>query len=368
MPKVKKEEPKLWKDYVNRESLTKFAVELTKVYSKFDQKGFVKAVCTSEFFELELKDRLDEVARQLKQFLPKSYKKAIDILIKATPNVGGFYNWAMTLYVEQNGLDHFGVSIKALYELTKYGTAEFAIRSFIIRHTDKMLKVLNEWVKDPSEHIRRLAAEGSRPRGVWVVHIEAFKKDPKPVLKLLKQLKADESLYVRKAVANNLNDISKDNPNLVIKTAKRWLKDNNPDTNWIIKHACRSLIKKGDPRVFPLFGYTTNPNIKIAKFNLSNKKVKIGSSIKLDFEIKSLSKNRQRLAVDYKFYFVKKSSNTTPKTFKLSEKTIKGKDVIPFSIKYKFKDLSTRKHYPGKHKIEIIINGKMYKKVSFKLE
>ena len=367
MPKVKKDESRLWKDYVNKESLSDFSLKINEVDSNFDYKKFINSVCTKEFFELELKERLHEVARQLKQFLPKSYKKAIDILIKAAPNVGGFYNWAMTLYIEQNGLDYFDSSIRAFYELTKYGTAEFAIRPFMILHTDKMLTVLNKWVKDPNEHIRRLVAEGSRPRGVWVAHIEAFKKDPKPVLKLLEHLKADESLYVRKAVANNLNDITKDNPDLVIKTAKRWLKDNNPDTNWIIKHACRSLIKKGDTRVFPLFGFVTSPNIKIRGLRPSNKNIKIGSTLKLDFEIKSLTDKTQKLAIDYRLYFVKKSSNTTPKTFKISEKTLKGKEVVPLSIKYKFKDLSTRRHYPGMHKIEIIVNGKKYKEISFDL-
>ncbi len=367
MPKVKKEEPKLWKDYVNKESVSEFSVKLNKVYRKFDQKGFVKAVCKPEFFELELKDRLVEVARQLKHYLPKSFPKAIDVLIKAAPISGGFYNWAMTLYVEQNGLDHFDDSVRALYELTQHGTGEFAIRPFMNQHTSKMMKVLNKWVKDPNEHIRRLAAEGSRPRGVWVAHIETFKKDPRPVLKLLEHLKADESLYVRKAVANNLNDITKDNPDLVIKIAMQWLKDNNPDTNWIIKHACRSLIKQGNPRVFPIFGFTTNPKIKVGRLCLSDKTFKMGSTLKLDFEIQSLSDKNQKLAVDYKFYFVKKSGKATPKTFKLSEKTLKGKGVSPFCIKYKFKDLSTRKHYPGMHKIEIIVNGQCYKDISFEL-
>jgi len=367
MPKEKKEEKKLWKDYVNRESVSKFALDLSKVYKKFDQKSFIDSVCTKEFFDLELKDRLNEVARQLKPFLPESYKKATEILIKAAPHVGGFYNWSMTAFIEQNGLDHFDISVNALKELTQYGSSEFAIRPFMINHTDKMMKVLSKWVKDPNEHIRRLAAEGTRPRGVWVAHIEAFKKDPKPVLKLLEALKADESLYVRKAVANNLNDITKDNPDLVIKTAKKWLKDKNPDTDWIIKHACRSLIKKGDPRVFPLFGFTTNPKIKVAKLLLSDKSIKYGNPITLDFEIQSLSDKSQKLVVDYKFHFVKKSGKTAPKTFKLSEKKIKGNETLRLKIKYLFKDFSTRKHNPGTHKIEIIINGKACKSVSFDL-
>ncbi|MFH2048522.1 MAG: DNA alkylation repair protein, partial [bacterium] len=242
-----------------------------------------------------------------------------------------------------------------------------AIRPFMITHTDKMMEVLNNWVKDPNEHIRRLAAEGSRPRGVWVAHIEAFKKDPRPVLKLLEHLKGDESLYVRKAVANNLNDITKDHPDLVIKTAIRWLKDKNPNTDWIIKHACRTLIKKGDPRVFPLFGFTTNPKIKLKGLNTSHKIIKYGSEIILDFEIQSFSDKSQKLAVDYKFHFVKKNGKTAPKTFKLSEKNIRGNEILKLKIKYLFKDFSTRKHYPGIHKIEIIVNGQSYKEVTFEV-
>ncbi len=367
MPTVKKEAPKLWKDYVNRESVSKFASDLSKVYKGFDQKNFINSVCTKEFFDLELKDRLNEVSRQLKPFLPGSYKKAIELLIKAAPKVNGFYNWSMTAYIEQYGLDQFDISVNALKELTKYGSSEFALRPFMINHTDKMMKVLNKWVNDPNEHIRRLAAEGSRPRGVWVAHIEAFKKDPRPVLKLLEHLKADESLYVRKAVANNLNDIAKDHPDLVIKTAIQWLKDKNPNTDWIIKHACRTLIKKGDPLVFPLFGFTTSPKVQLKRLSLSDKTIKIGSTVTVDFEIQSMSDKSQKLAVDYKLYFIKKSGKTAPKTFKLSEKSIKGNEIIPFSIKYNFADLSTRKHSPGMHRIEIIINGQSYKVVTFEV-
>ncbi len=149
----------------------------------------------------------------------------MDILIAVSPHTSGFQSWILTTYVELFGVEHFDESVRAMEYLTQHGTCESTIRPYINTYLDKMLPVLHRWAGHPNEHVRRLAAEGSRPRGVWIAHIPAFRKDPKPVLELLAKLKADPSLYVRKAVANNLNDISKDHPEVVIRTALAWKKD-----------------------------------------------------------------------------------------------------------------------------------------------
>ncbi|MBD3257842.1 DNA alkylation repair protein, partial [candidate division GN15 bacterium] len=241
-------ESRLWKDWVNRDRVEAMADAFAKASRSFERDAFVAAVCTEQFFAMELKNRINFIARTLRDFLPRKYGQAVKVLMKTAPEISGFENWALTSYVEQFGVEHFDESIAAMRELTKYGTAEFAIRPFMLRYLDRMMPVLHEWAEDDNNHARRLAAEGSRPRGVWVAHIEAFRKDPRPVLELLAKLKADESLYVRKAVANNLNDISRDHPELVIRTCKAWLKSKpHQHTEWIVKRACRSLIKQGHP-------------------------------------------------------------------------------------------------------------------------
>ena len=360
-------QPRLWKDFLNRDLLTKLAKEFHRAYPSFDRRGFVAAVATDEFFDMELKQRITIAAQSLKEFLPANYSKAVDILIKVAPNVGGWENWILTNYVDLHGVDDFDNSIRALEYLTTRGTGEFAIRVFMNKYTRRMLPVLNRWAKNPNEHVRRLAAEGSRPRGVWVAHIEAFKEDPSPVLKLLEKLKADPSFYVRKAVANNLNDISKDHPDKVIDTALRWQKDGNKDTNWIIKHACRSLIKRGHPKVFPLFGFTSNPKIAVVGFEADKTRYRIGQSMTVPFEIKSKSRTRQKLAVDYRITYRTKTGATSPKVFKLSEKEIAPGGTLSLNLCHKFEDNSTRKHYAGEHSIELIVNGRVSAKINFAL-
>ena len=376
MPKeIEAPESGQWKDYLNRDRMEQIAGVFTEVFSEesakasrsFKREAFVDAVCTDEFFALELKDRIAYVARVLRDFLPAQYDKAVKILVKAAPTMGGWGNWALTSYVEQFGIEHFETSVNALRELTKYGSSEFAIRPYMIRYLDRMMPILHEWAEDDNEHVRRLAAEGSRPRGVWVAHIEQFRKDPKPVLELLEKMKADQSLYVRKAVANNLNDISKDHPKLVIKTGLKWMKSGNKETAWIVKHACRSLIKQGYPEVFPLFGFTADPQVKVLSFGIADKKVTIGDESTVSVELASTGKKKQKLAIDYAVHYLKKNGKHNAKVFKLTERSLGAGESLSFSTKHSFREMTTRRHYPGLHKLDLIINGTAMKTVEFQV-
>ncbi len=355
----RKEKPRLWKDHLNRDTVCFFSKRISDVYSEFDNKKYTATVLADGFLKLELKERLNKMAEALASFLPSNYDAAVEILIKAAPNVGTFENWALTIYVEKFGLKHFKSSVHALEELTKHGTAEFAIRPFMIHHTAKMLPILMKWTMSKNEHIRRLAAEGSRPRGVWVAHIEAFKKDARPVIKILEKLKADDSLYVRKAVANNLNDISKEHPDLVARICKKWQKDKNAHTDWIIKHGCRSLIKNGHLEVLKLFGFTKQPNVKVKAFIIKPAKIKIdgGGVATLALKLSTDQKLKQKLSIDYRVYFVSKNGTKNKKLFKWAVKSIDSKNNLTLEKKQPFKDQLTRKHFPGVHKIEVLING-----------
>ncbi|MCB2231576.1 DNA alkylation repair protein [bacterium] len=355
----------LWKDSLGARAVAGLASAIARVYKKFDAEGFAEAVMADGFSERELKDRTQTIARHLREYLPKDYGKAVRILIKTAPHVGSFENWSLTSYVELFGLEHFEESIAAMKALTPHSTCEFAIRPYMNRYTERMMPVLHEWALDPDEHVRRLAAEGSRPRGVWTAHITAFRKDPKPVLELLEKLKADPSLYVRKAVANNLNDISKDHPKAVIKTALRWQKDKQRHTEWIIKHACRSLIRQGSPEVFPVFGFAYPPQVRVEKLTVSPKRVKIGGELTFGFTVKSAGSKRQKLAIDYKIHFIKANGKTSPKLFKLTEKSIKPDEPLAITSKRSFLDRSTRRHRPGKHQLEILINGVSHGLIDF---
>jgi 3-methyladenine DNA glycosylase AlkC len=347
----------LWKDRLDKKAISVLAAEIARFYSSFKTKAFVEAVWSDNFDQRELKDRIHTIATHLKAFMPDDYRTTVGILRKVAPHANGFANWAIMTYIERFGLDDFDTSVAAMEALTQYSTAEFAIRPYMNRYTEHMLPVLHQWATDANEHVRRLAAEGSRPRGVWVAHIPAFREDPRPVIELLEKLKADDSLYVRKAVANNLNDISKDHPDLVIKTALRWKKTDHVHTNWIIKHACRTLIKAGHPEAFPLFDFSYPPKVRVTSLKTTPNRVKIGGELTFAFTVTSTHAKPQKLAVDYAVHYVKADGRTTKKVFKLSEKTIAPKESMELKSKRSFKNFSTRTHHPGKHTIEIIVNG-----------
>jgi 3-methyladenine DNA glycosylase AlkC len=357
----------LWKDYLNQDRIETLARRIRRAWSRFDVDAFTRSVLDPTFESLELKDRIARIADSLRDHLPKDYRKAVKLLIDIAPDARGFENWALTAFIERHGLDDFDTSVKALRVLTQYGSAEFAIRPYMLRHLDRLMPILHEWARDDNEHIRRLAAEGSRPRGVWVAHIPEFRRNPRPVIELLDKLKADESLYVRKAVANNLNDISKDHPDLAVKTARQWLKAGHPHTTWIVKHACRSLIKQGHPDVFAIFGFTDNPKVKVASFRPTKPTARIGDRVAITCELRSAADKRQKLAIDFCVHYVKKNGRSSPKVFKWAERGLPPGETLSLSIDVSLREMTTRKHYPGIHRLELVINGRVAAESEFLL-
>ncbi len=364
---VIKDKPRLWKDFLNQKSVTEFARQIESVYPEFKTKQYINAVLADGFLKSELKARIDKMSLTLSAFLPDDYRQAVTVLIDTAPRVKPFENWVLTGYVQMFGLDKFDISVMALEELTKHGTSEFAIRPYMIQYTDKMIPILKRWTKHDNHHVRRLAAESSRPRGVWTAHIEVFKKDARPVIEILDALKADDSLYVRKAVANNLNDISKDHPDLVISTCGDWLKSDHEHTNWIVKRALRTLIKKGHPQALKLVGVNHKSAIEVTSFVIKPARVKVGDIVTLFLELKSTARSKQKLVVDYNVHYIKDRGSISTKTFNWAEKTIAPKETLSLVKQHSFRNLSTRTHYSGEHLIEVLVNGKVAARKSLRL-
>ncbi|HOP08320.1 MAG TPA: DNA alkylation repair protein [candidate division Zixibacteria bacterium] len=354
---IKNDSTGLWKDEVNRRLVERFADEIAAVYSKFSRDSFIDEVFDKSFQTLELKQRIDRIANCLGSRLPLDFKQTAAIIVKLAPKLRGFGNWILTRVVEERGRGHFDLGMKTLRELTKHGSSEFAVRSFVKANPERALKIMTRWARDKNEHVRRLAAEGSRPRGVWVAHIEAFREDPGPVIELIDLLRDDPSLYVRKAVANNLNDISRDHPDRAIATALCWQKDNSPRTDWIIKHGCRTLIKTGYPPVFELLGFTPNPRVKVERFDLSPADPIIGAKIGLTLILSSAARKSQRIVIDYRVTYARPNGRSGLKVFKWSEKELPAGGKLELVTSLSLRDHSTRKHHPGKHKIDLMING-----------
>lgn len=344
------------KNMYNREYLNKFADVFGNVYPPFNKKKFLSLVFDKEWDSKELKARMRHISISLNAVLPEDYTKAVIILKKAATEFGGFLSMIFPDYVEVYGMEEPENSIPALELFTQHGSSEFAIRPFIIKYHSRVMPQMLKWAKHKNHHVRRLASEGCRPRLPWAIALPEFKKDPEPVLEVLELLKNDESEYVRKSVANNLNDISKDHPQTALETGKRWY-GKNKNTDWIVKHGLRGLLKKGNKDALKLFGYHGADGIKISGLKLDRQKLKVGDKFYLSFSMKLLKPHNENVRVEYTIDFITSTGKVSKKIFKITEgKYVKGKEYF-FRKSHSLKDLTTRKHFKGKHKLAVIING-----------
>lgn len=353
------------KNMYNLPFFNQFCLILKQAHSKFDNQLFINLLFDQEWENRELKQRIRHITHTLSATLPPDYPEALAILSEISPRCRGFEYLFFPDFVEEYGLGHWDLSIAALKQFTASSSSEFAVRPFIEKDPKKMMAVMEQWAKDDDHHLRRLASEGCRPRLPWATPLKMFKNDPTAILPILSLLKDDESEYVRKSVANNLNDISKDHPALVLNICSEW-KGQHPHTNWIIKHGCRTLLRKADPNVLQLFGFNTNPNVQIKDLTLSTNHLSIGDRITFDFILVNPSLDSYKLRIEYGIDFVKANGSTSRKLFKITENTYKSGNVI-FNRTHSLKNLSTRKHYGGLHQLIIIINGREMAEAYFQL-
>lgn len=354
------------KEMFNLEFYQHYATVFSDVDRNFNATAFLEDV-TANLHELELNGRLRNTAVVLQKHLPKGFEAAVDVLYKAAPALRrGYTALVLPDFVGLYGREHFQLAMEALKDFTSLGSSEFAIREFLRRDLHKTLKIMQGWAEDGNPHVRRLASEGSRPRLPWSFKLEQLIKDPALTTGILERLKADESVYVRKSVGNHLNDISKDNTSYMLQLVKSW-DNSNPHTNWIIKHASRTLIKKGNQESLSLFAFERDVRLQIDNFKLNSNHIHLGQELQFGFELKSLKNQPQKLVVDYAVHYIKASGEQSKKVFKLKEITLKPHEVLQINKKQSFKDLTTRKHYTGTHILEILVNGQVFGAEKFEL-
>ncbi|MEZ0274064.1 MAG: DNA alkylation repair protein, partial [Roseimicrobium sp.] len=333
---------------------------------KFDSKKFLAATLPG-LEPLNLMQRLRRMTEGLHATLPSDYEKALAVLRKVAPRIDhNFVTLVLPDYVSLYGLEDFEASMDALKFFTPFGSAEFAIRPFLRKDLKRTLKVMHQWSRDKDESVRRLASEGCRPRLPWSFRLDALVEDPSPALSILENLKSDSSLYVRKSVANHLNDITKDHPDWVLDLLAGWPME-NAHTAWIAKRALRTLIKKGDRRALAVIGAGEKADVKVLEFSLAPQKVKLGERLTMSLHLQSQSKKAQRLVVDYAIHYVKKSGATSAKVFKWKECTLESGAVLTLAKSQRFVDFTTREHHPGKHAMDVMVNGEVLGKSAFVL-
>ncbi|WP_372645417.1 DNA alkylation repair protein, partial [Ancylomarina sp.] len=368
----------LFKDVFNPNLVARMGQKIKGVSSEFDEDSFYKNIAP-KLESLSLSERSALICETLYTHLPIEYAKAINLLLSTFDQVietsemrgfEGFYFMPIAKYVSIYGLEKedFDVSMNALIEITKRFTSEDAIRPFIRKYPQQTFEYLYKWSADENVHVRRLVSEGIRPRLPWSSVLREFIDNPKPVLDLLEELKQDPELYVRRSVANNLNDIAKDHPQLVVKTLKRWKSINDKGTQWIISHASRTLLKQGLPEALDLLGYPTDVQISVDNLILNKEECEMGDEIEFSFNLVSQASEEQNLMIDFIVHYMKANGKTAPKVFKLSKKKLPAEGRLSFKKKLSFKAISTRKYYQGLHEIEIQVNGKRYSKLEFKLK
>lgn len=372
-----------FKNMFNEQFFDNFTKDLKLVINDFDAHDFVSQVMDSEWENREYKQRIAHITTILQKFLPADYKDAItkiiellDYVEKANPDFSKIddtkfgltleYGAILDNYVEQYGLDDYETSIKAIEKITQFTSCEFATHPFIVRYPEAMMAQMLVWSNHQHWGVRRLASEGCRPRLPWAMALPDLKKNPAPIIPILENLKNDPAKSVRLSVANNLNDIAKDNPETVIELAKKWHGESK-EVDWIIKHGCRTLLKSGNPEIMELFGLGSVKGISIENFQISTPKVKVGNSLEFSFNLLNKSKEKAKIRLEYGIYYQKANGTLAKKVHKISEKEYAENSTRQITRKHSFKVVTTRKFHLGLHQVAVIINGNEFEKYNFEL-
>ncbi len=339
-------------DYIER-----LAKTIKRFNPDFTEHKFIKDVLENGWSDLELKQRMARISESIHGNLSCSYKESIEVLNESAAIFTNGFGFFFPDYIEKYGMDDWNTSMKGLEVQTIYSTSEFAIRPFIVKDQSKAMKQMTKWSKSKNEHVRRLASEGCRPRLPWSFSLKELVKNPAPIIPILENLISDDSLYVRKSVANNLNDISKDHPDLALKLALKWYKTGNEHSKWIVKHGMRTLLKAGNAKALKIFGYKGKEIFKDISFEVLTPLVLHNDKLKthINFSLK----RKAIVRIEYAIHFLRKKGDWGKKVFKFSEKEIaKGEHII--EREHHFKTMTTRAYNEGVHGFEVILNGQSF--------
>ena len=366
----------LLKSFFSPAVVRRLAADIARVRPSFRSRAFIREG-TAGLDELELLDRGRHIARALGAHLPQDYPEAIEILLDSLGPEHGtdeligvgmapFFYLPHVLFVAERGLDHFDLSMRAQYELTKRFSAEFSIRSFIAKDPERAFAVMRGWTTDADAHVRRLVSEGTRIRLPWARRVAWLEDNPERVLELLELLKDDPSTFVRRSVANNLNDLGKVHPQLLVRTCAAWLDSGSAARRALVEHALRSAVKRGAVDALRLLGYGKKPSIAIDKIRFEPSRVMIGGRVSVTF-VRSRSRTSQSLLIDVAVHFVKANGQTAPKVFKLKRVGLPPGGQLELQKTVSMAVHATRTPRPGTHAVDIVVNSKVMRAGSFQV-
>ena len=372
------EERTLFKHFYDETLVRTLADKLQPHASGWDAARFVQ-LASRQLDALEMKARVRQIAAAWHDTLPGPYPAQLDALLSQLDGEAlsiddgsgmfnrGFHLMPLAQFVEEYGIGHFDASLQALYHITQYFTGEFAIRPFILHDRPAVWKYLLRWREDANHHVRRLVSEGTRPRLPWGMRLQPFVADPTPLFDLLYPLRHDESDYVRRSVANNLNDITKDHPQQVTARLADWHRDgSSPRLDAVTRHGLRSLVKHGDVAALKLLGYDA-PSVEVAGLIVTPHTVTIGDTIQFSFRLHNTSETAQRLVVDYRIHLMRANGSHNIKVFKLKKLYLTASEMVSITKSHSFRRITTRRYYAGPHRLELQINGVVLASADFSL-
>lgn len=349
------------KEYYSQLYYRQLAEDLKAVIPGFDPKIFLKKIYVADFEVKELKQRMRHTTHVIHEFLPDNFVLAWPLVSRVIDQRslngkgGGLADLIFPDYIEVYGIDHLKIALQAIEKTTQYISCEFAIRPFLLRYEKETMQQMLKWSKHKSHHVRRFASEACRPRLPWGLAAPSLKRDPSAVLAVLENLKADPSEWVRKSVANNLNDIAKDHPSIVLDIAKKW-SGVSKETDAIIKHGSRTLLKSGHAEILKHYGLDASL-ITVKKFVIDTPSIATGDTLEFSFVIKNMAEKEQLVRLEYAIYYFMKNGQHSKKVFKISERIYPAAAQVSVLKKHRFVAITTRTYYTGKHRLSVIVNG-----------
>ncbi|MFM2089400.1 MAG: hypothetical protein RLZZ237_4269 [Pseudomonadota bacterium] len=356
------------KQSMGAQQLRTLSATLAAIAPAFDATAFL-ACALEGLDQLSLMQRVRRASEAIAaaSLAMDGYEAVLPMLMEAAPKLGGgFVSLVAPDYVSQYGRHDFERSMDALKFFTRYGSSEFAVRAFLRDDTLRALDIMQGWSQDADAAVRRLACEGCRPRLPWSFRLRMIEQSPELAAPILDNLRADDSLYVRKSVANHLNDVTKTHPAWVLERAALWDVE-NAHTRWIVRHALRTLLKQGNPQALSMLGAETAPEIVVGKFEVTPARLVLGEAITMACQLSSTAPGPQKLLIHHRIRYVRQNQATTAKVFKLKEVTLEPGQHIAFERRQQIRDFTTRTHYAGHHQVELIVNGQLVAQSFFDL-
>jgi len=362
----------LLKDLYSEAFYNRLSSALIDVLPSFNKTSFLKLIHTDAFTRMELKERMRHTTQVMHEFMPQDYKEAVSVIKQVINRLrqqgatdGGLPDMFFPDYIEVYGLDDYETSVNALDFITQFVSCEFAVRPFLLKYGEQMIKQMQAWSLHESYKVRRFASEGSRSRLPWAMAVPVLKKEPQLILPILENLRNDPHEWVRRSVANSLNDITRDHPEVVLQIAKNW-QGISPETDAIIKHGCRTLLKQGHTEILKYYGLDAR-DIALSDFKILTPSIHIGESLAFEFNIHNQSTLAQKVRLEYAVFYRMQNGKPSKKVFKISERIYQPNEKARVERKQKFTIITTRKFYCGTHQLSIIINGQEKALSSFEL-